>query len=505
MKKELCTQSKQELIAAIRERYVLSTREQKSRILDEFVRIIGCHRKHAVRLLNSHNRKTLQSRPHGRRVYDEAVKDALIVLWEAADRICGKRLTAILPLLVEAVERKGHLSLDSEVRDRLLCMSASTIDRLLASVRRQAKEKKKRRNAPKKAGKQVPVRTFCDWTEPALGELEIDFVAHCGRRMSGVFIHSLVATDVCSGWTEEIPLLAREQSLAVEGLDVIFAQFPVPVVSINSDNDSAFINETLLGYCKKKNVGFTRARPYQKNDQAWIEQKNGAIIRRFVGYDRYSGLVAGQLLAQIYQAVRLYVNYFQPSFKLLGKTREGSKIKKQYSKPMTPADRLLGHDLVSNDVKDALRNERHELDPIKLLHRIRDLQAALAALASPGNASGPGCGSLDEFISELPRLWLAGEVRPTHRKAQGTTRDWRTRKDPFEKVWFEILQWLADSPDATAKSLFERLRNGHPGRFEAGQLRTLQRRIKEWRHIMAKELVFACRDSVGDDQVLTYR
>ncbi len=504
MKKELGKQSTQDLKAAIRKRYHRSSKKDKTRILDEFVAIMGCHRKHAIRLLNLNDQSL--SLPHtcGRRVYDEAVKDALIILWEAADRICGKRLKPILPVFVEALERKGHLSLAPEVRNRLLLMSASTIDRLLAPVRRQAKGKKKKRNAPKKASKQIPVKTFSDWEDPVPGELEIDFVAHCGGTMSGVFIHSLVATDVYSGWTEEIPLLAREQFLVAEGLDIIITQFPIPVISMNTDNDSAFINDTLLAYCDKNNLKFTRSRPYQKNDQGWIEQKNGAIIRRFVGYDRFTGVVAGQLLAELYQVIRLYVNYFQPSFKLREKIREGSKIKKQYFKPATPADRLLGHDMVSNEVKDNLRNERYQLDPIKLLHRIRDLQAALAAIASPVSASSPKCASLDEFLVQLPRLWQAGEVRPTHRKTQEATRHWRTRKDPFEKVWSEILRWLADSPDATAKLLFDLLCKKHPGQFEAGQLRTLQRRIKEWRHIMAKELIFACQESI-EEQVLTFR
>ena len=144
------------------------------------------------------------------------------MLWEAADRIGGKRLKVILPVLVEAMERKGHLSLAPEVKRRLIAMSASTIDRLLASVRQQAKGKKKRRNAPKKASKQISVRTFFDWAEPVPGEFEIDFVCHCGETMAGVFIHSLVVTDVCSGWTEGVPLLARDQSLTVEGLNAIF-------------------------------------------------------------------------------------------------------------------------------------------------------------------------------------------------------------------------------------------------------------------------------------------
>lgn len=503
MKKEISKQSRQELTEAIRQRYATASKQDKSRILDEFVAMTGYHRKHAIRVLCPSDQSTSVESPVGKRIYDEAVREALIVLWEAADRICGKRLKAILPILVESMERNGHMDLDPEVRSRLLQMSASTIDRLLAQVHQQAKGRRKKRNAPRKASKQIPVRTFSDWEESVPGELEIDLVVHCGGTMSGQYIHSLVATDVCSGWTEALPLLAREQSLVVEGLDVICNRFPVPVIGLNSDNDSAFINDTLLDYCQKKNLKFTRSRPYQKNDQAWVEQKNGAIIRRFVGYDRFSGVVAGKLLGQLYQGIRLYVNYFQPSFKLLEKTREGAKVKRRYSKPMTPSDRILGHRMVSDEDKVALRSQLSTLDPLVLLHRIRDAQAGLAAISSPGYPNRPGR-DLDEFLAQLSRLWQAGEVRPTHRKAQETPRYWRTREDPFEDVWPEILYWLSENPDATAKSLFEQLMVKYPGKFQSGQLRTLQRRVKEWRHVMARELVFACNEP-EDDLVPTCR
>ena len=211
--------------------------------------------------------------------------------------------------------------------------------------------------------------------------------------------------------------MAREQSLVVEGLEVIRRQLPVPILGIDSDNDSAFINETLQGYCKEQQIEFTRSRPYQKNDQAWIEQKNGSVIRRFVGYRRFSGLIAGQCLARLYRMVRLYVNYFQPSFKLLSKTRDGAKIKKRYHKPATPCERLLAHASVSDAAKEALRAELAPLDPAELLHQIREGQAALAALGSGDLSHGPERQSLEEFLAKLPELWREGEVRPTHRNA----------------------------------------------------------------------------------------
>ena len=263
-------------------------------------------------------------------------------------------------------------------------------------------------------GSRVPVRTFTDWNEPTPGYLEIDLVAHNGGVASGTFIHSLVVTDVSSGWTEAVPLLAREQSLVVEGLEAISGVFPVPIRGIDSDNDSVFINETLVGYSEDRDIEFTRSRAYRKNDQAWIEQKNGSVIRRFVGHERYSGAIAGQALAHLYGAMRLYVNYFQPSFQLLAKTRNGGNVSRRYSKPATPCDRLLDRDDVSEETKQRMRQNRAALDPVSLLHSIRKPQAALRAINVPGSGSVYGGDSLESFLSQLPDLWRRGEVRPTH-------------------------------------------------------------------------------------------
>jgi len=498
-------ETKVELLAALRSRYGGSSKKEKGCILDEFVAVSGYHRKHAIRLLSSRGSPggsepvgSQSAVGHGRRVYDEAVTEALIVLWEAADRICGKRLKAILPDMIAALERHGHLDLDDRVRERLLTVSASTIDRLLAPVRSRARPRRKRRQ-PSKVREMIPVRTFADWGEPDPGYLEIDFVVHCGGSMADSFIHTLVATDVCSGWVECIPLLAREQSLVVEALDVLFRRIPFAVRGIDSDNDGAFINETLLGFCTARQVEFTRSRAYRKNDQAWVEQKNGAVVRRLVGHERFSGVVAGQVLAQLYHASRLYVNYFQPSSKLKAKTRDGGKVRRIHDRPTTPCERLLRHPAINEKGKESLCFQRERLDPLELLHRIREAQAALAALNAEENAvTELGRRSLEQFLSQLPRLWRAGEVRPTHRKKAATPRYWRTRKDPFETAWPEILEWLQREPEATAKELLCRLQQMHPGHYADGQLRTLQRRVREWRQVMAKKLVYACLD--GDEE-----
>ena len=317
--------------------------------------------------------------------------------------------------------------------------------------------------------------------------------------MSGSFIHSLVATDICTGWTEAVPLLAREQSLVVEGLEAICGRLPFAMPGIDlgpSDNDSVFINETLIKYCAGRGIEFTRSRAYRKNDQARIEQKNGSVVRRFVGHDRYSGPVAGQTMAYLYGAGRLYVNYFQPSFKLIEKTRGGATTVKHYSLPTTPCDRLIQHDSPVGKLKAALSEYRAALDPVALLHTIREAQSTLAAVTSPELGGTPQGESLEQFLAKLPSLWRKGEARPTHATKVRGSRHWRTRKDPFEEVWLDVLLWLQAEPDATGKALMARLQSEHPDRFSESQLRTMQRRVKEWRGILAKQLVYGSDGSV---------
>lgn len=481
--------AKLELADVLRERYGSSTKNAKSRILDEFVKTSGYHRKYALRLLSSPTITSDRGVPTQRRIYDDAVKEALIVIWEASDRICGKRLKAVLPELLKSLERHGHLKLDLNVRELLLVVSAASIDRLLRSIRSQACSRTRRR-AVGKIRSLVVIKTFADWEDAQPGSTEIDFVAHCGGTLTGSFIHSLVMTDVASGWTEATPLLFREQSLVVEGLAVLRERIPIPLLGINSDNDSAFINESVVTFCDEHKIVFTRSRPYRKNDQAWIEQKNRTVIRRFVGHARHSGPIAGRTLANLYENLRLYVNFFQPSFKLLRKHRESGKVKKTYAKPATACDRVLADPRIQDHIKDTLRQQRAKLDPMVLLHNVRLAQSALVSLTSPGTVTDDQERELDQFLSQLPRLWQQGEVRPTHRPAPAKARDYRTRQDPFEGGWSQLLSWMEKEPDTTGKAFFSRLQEPHPGKFRDGQLRTLQRRVRQWRHIMAKQLIY---------------
>src|SRR6201988_3253216 len=272
MMRRISMATRDELVAAVADRYERGDRGERGRILDEFAAVTGYHRKQAMRLLRA-GQVTRRCGPRpDRRVYDEAVREALIVVWEASDRICGKRLRPLLPILVEAMEQHGHLQLVPEVRSKLLAISAATIDRALRDIRQQAGTAKRRRSPPSAAIRgSVPVRTFDGWDNPSPGFVEADLVAHSGPVARGSFVQTLVLTDIATGWTECAPLLGRAQRLLTEVLSVLRKLLPFPLLGLDTDNDSVFMNATVQDYCEQAGIEFTRCRPYRKNDQAWVE------------------------------------------------------------------------------------------------------------------------------------------------------------------------------------------------------------------------------------------
>jgi hypothetical protein len=485
--------ARRELVQAVSDRYRAGSKVEKRRILDEFVALTGYHRKHAVRVLGVPASSRVATRRPRSRVYDEAVREALVVLWEASDRICGKRLKPLLPVLLPALERHGHVSLDAGVRARLLEASAATIDRLLAGPRTAARGRRSRARAKPAVRRSVAVRTFADWNDPEPGYVEADLVAHCGESVAGSFSHTLVLTDIASGWTECAALLVREGTLIVDAVDRMRTGLPFALRGIDTDNGSEFVNEALLTYCTTHEIEFTRSRPYRKNDQAWVEQKNGSVVRRLAGYGRLEGIRAVEALARLYSSSRLFVNFFQPSFKLAEKKRVGARVSKRYHAPETPCARLLASPTIPEPTKERLRAVLLTLDPLRLLDEIRTVQHHLAGLAAGEvlHVLPHRDADLDRFLRSLSTAWKAGEVRPTHRTGPKPARHWRTRADPFEAVWPRIVTWLEAEPDRTAKELFSRLQREDAGAFSEGQVRTLQRRVKEWRRMAARRLVFA--------------
>ena len=402
----ISVKARQELVKAIRERYAASSSSDKHRILDELVALTGYHRKHAIRVLRSTTSESVpKPRPPRSRVYDEAVREALVVLWEASDRICGKRLKAVMPILLPALENHGHVKLDEDVRRRLLTVSAATIDRLLTS-RRQASQRSQRKTPPR-ATRSVPLRTSTDSRQPEPGFLEIDLVAHGGDSAEGRFAQTLVLTDIASRWTECVALLVREATLVAGALDRLRAAMPFPLRGIDGNNGTEPINEAVLAYCDTHGIVCTRSRPHHKNDPAGVEPKRGSVVRRLVGHGRLEGLRAVEALARLYAASRLFVNFFQPSFKLAEKTRVGARVSKRYHAPETPCTRLLASPSIDERMKERLRAVLATLDPLRLLDEIRIVQQHLAGLAKGEVLHGlpDRDADLDRFLRSLATAW----------------------------------------------------------------------------------------------------
>ena len=284
----------------------------------------------------------------------------------------------MVPILLPALERHGRVVLDEATRARLLTVSAASIDRLLAEVRLVAVGGRRR---PAGFGsavwRSVPIRTFNDWGNPSPGWVEVDFVVHSGTTVSGPFAQTMVLTDVATGWTECIPIVVREAEMVMHALGHARELFPFPLRGVDFDNDSLFMNDLVVGWCRAEGLEVTRSRAYRKNDQAWVEQKNGAIVRRLVGYGRFEGVLAGECFGRLYAAARLHGNLFQPSFKLRKKRREGSRVIKRYHAPEPPAMRALAHAAVSDEDKTRLRAMLDDADPVRLLAEIRAAQAEL--------------------------------------------------------------------------------------------------------------------------------
>ena len=359
-------QSKRELVEAIRERYLKASKPEKTKIIDEFVATTGYHRKHAIRLLKR-GTSNRQGKPRGRKAtYQGEVVTVLEQIWEICGRICSRRLHPHLPEMVKVLERHGELLLSSEVKAQLLQMSRATIDRCLQPARF---EQPRGLSTTKPGGllkHSIPVRTFADWDDAQPGFIEADLVAHCGDNISGQFLNTLTCTDISTGWTECLALLHRSQEQVHQALQALQLRLPFRLLGMDSDNGTEFINDLIYRYCHQEQITFTRSRPYKKNDQAHVEQKNWSIVRRTVGYDRWETHAEQQLLASIYDTLRLYTNFFQPVMKLIRKVRVDGKTIKTYDTAQTPYQRALAHDQISIEVKAKLIQQYVQLNPVQL-------------------------------------------------------------------------------------------------------------------------------------------
>ena len=358
------------------EMYKKSTKREKGILLDKFCRMTKYHRKYACRLLNYGDIEK-KNRKQRKKKYSEKSIDCIIKIWEVADYPWSERFVALMPIWIPWA--KEHIKgITPELEKEMLSISARQIDRRLKDHKKKLSRKMYGRTKPGKLLKHhIPIKTDnWDVTEP--GFTEIDLVSHSGSNASGEFIYSLNITDISSGWVETMPIMGKTETATLNSIKAIRKELPFDLKGIDSDNGSEFINNLLFNYCKNNGIQFTRSRPYKKDDNAHIEQKNWTHVRRIVGYNRYDSAFELELIKKLYRKkLRIMMNLFQPCVKLVEKVRIGSKLTRKYDSAKTPLDRLRLH-YNNNNITLPLKVQkltalRKSIDPFRLSKEIDNI------------------------------------------------------------------------------------------------------------------------------------
>jgi hypothetical protein len=363
--------ARNELMRAASVRYRKAVKKEKGQILDEVCANSGLTRKHAIRLLRNPPKPRSKGSRSRAKIYGELELAALQRLWPVSGYLSARRLVAALANLIDACARHGEWVPDEKIKNKLLSMSASTCDRLLKPLRRTNPERGlslTRRGEHLKA--QVAVRIGTDWDDAIPGFVEADLVAHCGPTSEGTFLNTLNLTDIATGWTEPVGLKGKGRIETVNGVGLAERRLPFKLKGIDTDNGSEFINYHLQTFCLERGICFTRSRPYVKNDGCHVEQKNGAIVRKHVGYRRLETEEDLRKLKDLYGILRLLVNFFEPSAKLTRTKTEEGKTKKVYDTPKTPYQRVTESEHVDPESKSKLRETYLALNPVALRRQL---------------------------------------------------------------------------------------------------------------------------------------
>jgi hypothetical protein len=386
-------------------------RQGKGRVLDTLVKLTGYNRCYAAWLLRHWGRKywvkidgklvrlvvgavrprRAVTRP---RRYDEPVAKVLKRLWESFDYMCGQRLAAMMKELLPVLVGGGELYCNPRTYQKLLALSGASIDRLLKPVKDARKLRGQTHTKPTSLLKaQIPIRTWAELPVNEPGHYQADLVGHDGGNARGEYAYSLDCTELFSGWSEPRALSNRAHRGVCSAVEDVHQLAPVPMKSLHTDTGGEFINLRLLDWCQRQHLEFCRGRPCRRNDTCHVEQKNFNLIRQAVGYARFDSPQEVSLLGQLYAQLRLLVNHFYPSMKLVEKRRSGSHVYKRYDTPQTPYRRLLDCAQLEEGIKERLREEHRHLRPLQLKRRIVELQEQLYRLArakySPANGLEP--------------------------------------------------------------------------------------------------------------------
>jgi len=386
----LTMKEKQAVTREYKPRYQQATKKEKSVILDEFIKLTNYHRKSAVRLLAAKPVKeviiyrdggAVKIKPKkgpanrkGKRIYTDDVIAALRRIWTFFWYKCGKILAPLMRQQMDYIAQWQAFGITAEIRGKLMAISPATIDRALKKDRDALRIKGKSLTKPKDPLKfRIPIRTFYSPEERKLpGFLQVDTVHHCGQSTDGQYLLTLTATDIASGWVSLYPLLNKAHCWTFNALKDIYGTLPFPLREFHSDNGSEFINQVITDWHRNPAcpVPFTRSRDHKKNDNCFVEQKNGAVVREYVGYDRLEGLEEQTLMTSVYTPLVPLLNFFMPTQKLQSKTKVGSKETKVYDTPRSPYQRLIEMDSLGQEVKNALKAQCALYNPVELQHTV---------------------------------------------------------------------------------------------------------------------------------------
>lgn len=368
--------SKEELLREVKKRYLKAGYKAKQEILNEFCNTTGYHRKHAIRILAAgYAHKPPEERKKRQFSYSTDFFQLVIKIWELLEYPCGKRLQAQLLPMAESLERSHEVQLlEPKTKHDLIAVSAKTLDRRLK--RERGVRRLKRNRGTTRHGSllksSIPIR-ITNWDTRRIGFMEMDTVAHCDDNLSGEFIYSLDMVEIATGWSEQIAVMGKSEAGVVKAIEEIKKGLPFELKGLDSDTGSEFVNWHMVKWCKENNLSFTRSRPYYKNDNAYVEQKNYTHIRQWLGYRRYDKPQQLELINDLYRnELRRFNNYFRPVMKITSKEKINNSVsKKKYGEALTPYQRLMRSKQIPPETKLRLQKLYESLNPVKLKEAIK--------------------------------------------------------------------------------------------------------------------------------------
>lgn len=404
---KMTLEERRKYLRLMQKRYIRASRAEQGEMLDEMLSVTGLHRKSLIRLMNSDLSRRPRRIQRGR-TYGIDVHLALSVIWESCDYICAERLQPNLVWMASHLERHGELEVTPALLAKLSTISISTVGRILARLQQDQPRLPRRGPEPaNRATRQVPVRII-PWNETRPGHFEVDLVHHCGASSDGLYVHTLQMIDVATGWSERVAVLGRSWRVVGDGFERTLRRLPFPVLQIHSDNGSEFLNDHLFRFWQDAfDPELSRGRPYHKNDQRFVEQKNATLVRAYLGQQRLDSVAQTNALNHLYDQMWLYYNFFQPVMRLVEKTvvddtQQPSRFRRRFDQAQTPFERLCATGLLTEQQENALRRLRQQTNPRQLRQAIYD---SLAKLSTLPPAAG---GRTEDVFQTLNRpLWSA--------------------------------------------------------------------------------------------------